>query len=250
MPIIRCSEQKRCSLEEFYTECIPDKNQVFADTGTSMLKVLQCINETFKETIIFGLTSHTTLLLLNNDRSISPWYVLLNGLVDEYYIEYVIPSDKQPWENATVKGSTTSLNELREYLIIAMTESKGWMNSKELRKLYNTIKNKQIQNNNFSLWLEFEKVDPHNWDIENEFCNIEVMLEDGRHYGLNVWTYRFLETAIYQDQQSGESLKGIYLKPPDLFVKELTRDCIEKSIRDLLKQGDLERVLNPSIKGW
>ena len=99
----------------------------------------------------------------------------------------------------------------------------------------------------FKLWLEFEEVDPTNWDIENEFCNIHVDLEDGRHYGINVWTYKFLETAVNNDKESGQNLYGLYMKPPDLFVKELSRVCIEQTIQDLLKVGDLEKVLNSSI---
>lgn len=99
----------------------------------------------------------------------------------------------------------------------------------------------------FKLWLEFEEVDPANWDIENEFCNIHVDLEDGRHYGITVWTYNYLETGVNEDKKSGQNLSGLYQKPPDLFVKELTRQCIEQTIGDLLKMGDLEKVLNPSI---
>lgn len=99
----------------------------------------------------------------------------------------------------------------------------------------------------FTLWLEFEAVDPGNWDIGNECCNIHIDLENGKHYGLNIWTYAFLETAIAQDQQTGQNLHGIYQVPPDLFVKELTRECIEQTIRDLLKTGDLEAVLNRHI---
>jgi len=99
----------------------------------------------------------------------------------------------------------------------------------------------------FTLWLEFEEVERNNWDIENEFCNIHVDLEDGRHYGISVWTYKFLETAISNDKEAGQNLNGIYQIPPDLFVKELTRSCIEQTIEDLLKIDDLEKVLNPSI---
>ena len=40
----------------------------------------------------------------------------------------------------------------------------------------------------FKLWLEFEKVDPGNWITENEFANIRVDLPECRHYGINVWT--------------------------------------------------------------
>ncbi|MCH2231638.1 MAG: hypothetical protein MK105_14990 [Crocinitomicaceae bacterium] len=100
---------------------------------------------------------------------------------------------------------------------------------------------------NFELWLEFEEVDPNNWDIENEFANIHIDLPDGRHYGINVWTFKFLESSIRHDRESGENLNGLYQTPPDLFVKELTRDCIEKTISDLLKKGDLEDILNPTV---
>lgn len=107
--------------------------------------------------------------------------------------------------------------------------------------------NKQVTIPNFTLWLEFEEVDQTTWDKENEFCNIHIDLEDGRHYGLNVWTYKFLETAINEDKKTGQNLSGLYQKPPDLFVKELTRECLEQTIQDLLKVDDLEKVLNLSI---
>ncbi|SHE30536.1 hypothetical protein [Dysgonomonas macrotermitis] len=99
----------------------------------------------------------------------------------------------------------------------------------------------------FELWLEFENVDYSGSDVENEFCNIQVDLPDGRHYGINVWTYKFLNSAILQDEKSGNNLNGLYLPSPDLFVRELTRDCIEKVIADILRHGDIENVLNPSV---
>tara|TARA_R100000935_G_C2830213_1_gene164609 strand:- start:105 stop:344 length:240 start_codon:yes stop_codon:yes gene_type:complete len=74
-----------------------------------------------------------------------------------------------------------------------------------------------------------------------------VDLPDGRHYGINVWTYKFLETSIKLDMENGDNLKGLYQTPPDLFVKEMTRDCIEITISDLLDKGDLEDVLNPTV---
>lgn len=74
-------------------------------------------------------------------------------------------------------------------------------------------------------------------------------MADGRHYGINVWTYQFLETAIAQDLKENSNLDGLYVTPPDLFVKELTRECIQATIADLLTKGDLEKVLNPSVLG-
>ena len=100
---------------------------------------------------------------------------------------------------------------------------------------------------NFKLWLEFEEVDPGNWDIKNEFANIQVDLPDGRQYGINVWTFKYLQSAVQENKINGDNLKGLYQTPPDLFVEELTRECIERTIADLLSQGALEEVLNPSI---
>lgn len=97
----------------------------------------------------------------------------------------------------------------------------------------------------FKLWLEFEEAE--SWDIHNDFANIHVDLADGRHYGINVWTYHYLQTAVEEDQKTGQNLNGLYQQPPDLFVKELTRDCIQRTVEDLLKLGDLEQVLNASI---
>ena len=146
MPLIRCTEQKSQTLEEFYKGFIPNGTETFANVGTPMLQVLKLINDTFTETVIYGLTSHSTLVLQNEDNWESPWFVAIKGIVtipngqrNEYYIEYAMPSESQPWQNATVKGETTSLTELKKYIIIAMTESKGWTESTELKKLYKEI---------------------------------------------------------------------------------------------------------------
>ena len=57
----------------------------------------------------------------------------------------------------------------------------------------------------------------------------------------------YFQTSLKEGQSNGENVNEIYQIPPDLIVKELTRDCIEKTIQDLLKNGDLDKVLNPSI---
>ncbi|WP_299136818.1 hypothetical protein [uncultured Tenacibaculum sp.] len=124
------------------------------------------------------------------------------------------------------------------------------MDVKDLKMESNSLNKKVIEigETPFKLWLEFEESSP--WDnIENDFANIEVNTLDGRKYGINVWTFKFLESAIKLDEESGENLNGLYLRPPDLFVKELSRDCVEKSIADLLEKGNLEDSLNHSIFG-
>ncbi|MEZ5022748.1 MAG: hypothetical protein R2728_05695 [Chitinophagales bacterium] len=100
----------------------------------------------------------------------------------------------------------------------------------------------------FRLWLEIEETSP--WDdLENDCAIIKLDTLDGRSYGINVWTFKFLESAVKLNEVNGENLCGLYQTPPDLFVKELTRICIEKTIVDLLKKGNLEEVLNNSIFG-
>ncbi|WP_163411497.1 hypothetical protein [Flavobacterium ajazii] len=141
MPLIRCSEQKRQFLEEFYSEWVSESNEISASIGKSMLKIVDLINKTFTETKIYGLTSHAHLLLLSEDDSMSDWYVAINvSVLEEYHIEYQITKDSQPWENATIKGATKSMDEFKKIIIIAMSESQGWSKSAELNKLFAQIK--------------------------------------------------------------------------------------------------------------
>ncbi len=93
--------------------------------------------------------------------------------------------------------------------------------------------------NNFTLWLEFEVMNPHNWQIENEFCTIQVNLPDGRYYSLTVGTYTYLKNA--------EQSSKIHPRLPDLIVDMLNKVNIENAIRDLLQLGNLQDLLNPSV---
>lgn len=56
-----------------------------------------------------------------------------------------------------------------------------------------------------------------------------------------------MQTAIDEDKKTGQNMKGLYLKLPDLFVKEITKEFIQQTIEDLLKIDNLEKVLSPSI---
>ncbi|WP_230655800.1 hypothetical protein [Psychrobacter sp. I-STPA10] len=117
------------------------------------------------------------------------------------------------------------------------------MDVKQLNLSEHPLTNKVIENSDksFTLWLEFEHSEP--WDnIDNTFANIEVNMLDGRRYVLNIWTFQFLQSV--QQYENAE-----YIIPPDLFVQTLTRECIENTMIDLLKMGNLEEVLNSSVLG-
>ncbi len=139
MPLLANTKQnKGKALEEYYTEISRDKsNSVWAERGKNMLKLIEIINDSFKETEIWGLTSHSSLVLQTSDKCDSEWFVIIESLGNEYYFEYLLTDDKKPWENATVKGVVRNLEEAKKYLLISMKECGGWKNNKELEKLIN-----------------------------------------------------------------------------------------------------------------
>lgn len=143
MPIIRRSEQKRQTLEDFYKEFIPKPEDVFGDVGTPMLEVLDFLNLSFENTIVYGLTSHDHLLLFNSDKS-DDYYVSIVGYKSKYYnefiIEYLLPSDKSPWEGAVVRGVTRQMEDFKKMIIISMTESGGWKDNPELEDRFKNYK--------------------------------------------------------------------------------------------------------------
>lgn len=147
MPLIRCKEQKSQTLEDFYNECFVSDNRISSNLGKAMLQIIEKINQIFIETIIFGGTSHDHLLLFTTETNNADWYVAIIANAYEYYIEYRMPKYKQPWEDATVKGVTTSLDEFMNYLIIAMTESGAWAENKELTGLYGKLKAEDADGN-------------------------------------------------------------------------------------------------------
>ena len=132
MPIKRNTEQKSKTLIEFYTENKNESNTFSKGAGTLMLNWIDRINTEFKETEIWGLTSHNHLILQTENDYTSESYVILTTGMDEYHIEYLIPKESEPWKNAYVKGATKSLDEAMLMLKIAMRNCKGWNKSKEL----------------------------------------------------------------------------------------------------------------------
>ena len=96
----------------------------------------------------------------------------------------------------------------------------------------------------FSLWLEFEAyADTYpgpDDDPECDFCNASITIDD-IVFGINIWTFGFVEYARSFDETSGEAKpeKARFLIPPDLLVDRLDRTTIEHAIHALLSQGSL-----------
>ena len=106
-----------------------------------MLSFISMINETFINTILYGLISHYALVIQATDKWNDDWFVRVYSIGDKkFQFEYKMTETKSPWKYAVVKGQANTIDEARSYLIIAMTESEGWKGNSELSKLYAEIK--------------------------------------------------------------------------------------------------------------
>jgi hypothetical protein len=105
MPIRRSSDQGSETLEEFYIQFSKTGTSQYADVAKKMLTLIEMINQTFKETQLWGLTSHTRLIIQSEDSSESKWFVIIENVgTDDFYFSYLMPVDKRPWEGARVQG--------------------------------------------------------------------------------------------------------------------------------------------------
>lgn len=141
MPIRRCTEQTRGTLEEFYREISDREGHALLDPGKGMLALIDIINQLFQETMIYGLTSHYRLILKNTDEPAryGDYVIISSHTTDSYFFEYLLPATKSPWEFAYVRGEANSLEQAKKYLLIAMRESEGWINNLEIEQALNSL---------------------------------------------------------------------------------------------------------------
>lgn len=95
----------------------------------------------------------------------------------------------------------------------------------------------------FTVTSEFERwTDP--FDPKNDCSFVHVFLPDGRCYALNVWTFGYFSQLI-EEHQHDENF--IFHTSPNLFVKELTRECVEQAIQNLLIMGEIDEVVEDPV---
>ena len=110
MPLVRCSDQARESLRDHYSKDSNGGNSI--DPAQLMISIIDKLDEIFKETIIFGLTSIKDLNLLAYDSYKTDWFVTFIARSEsEIYVEYLLPLEKRPWPFAKVKGEAKSVND-------------------------------------------------------------------------------------------------------------------------------------------
>jgi hypothetical protein len=119
MPIIRSSDQKSKTLEEFYKELTSENATVVEnEIGKAMLEFISIVNETFKNSTLFGLTSHYSLVIQATDNWEDGWFVTVYSIGDKkFQFEYKMSEKESPWNYAIVKGQANTVSEAKEFLI-------------------------------------------------------------------------------------------------------------------------------------
>jgi hypothetical protein len=127
MHLSRCQAQKSQSLEVFYTELRQNTNGIFFEINSAMIDLVQYLQKLKGEERVFGLTSHTRLLLLAEDKYDAECYVRISALDNHsYIIEYLMPERFSPWPQAYVQGKADSLERAAKMVLTAMRCSEGW----------------------------------------------------------------------------------------------------------------------------
>jgi hypothetical protein len=131
MHLKRVSSQTDSSLKEYFEKLAAlGPQQGISRSGSQMLVLLPLLDQALHMHDVWGLTSHTSLVLLAVDDEKSPWYVTIEA---EYWggftVRYQLPGPIAPWPNAQVQGFVTTAERAVDLVRIAMLESKGWRTS-------------------------------------------------------------------------------------------------------------------------
>lgn len=78
MPVIRTNKQSSQSLEEFY-DALMNSNEGWSNVTDSMLDLINRFNEEFPNEKFYALTSHSRLVILENEEVSSNWLVIFQA---------------------------------------------------------------------------------------------------------------------------------------------------------------------------
>ena len=120
MPIIRTEKQSKQSFQEFY-DSLPGHSEVWKSTRDSMINLIDRLNKEFPNTTFYGLTSHSRLVILENEDTLSDWIVIFSSSnLDGYNIDAMIPNNKSIWENSRITTYVKGVEKAIEYFKIAL----------------------------------------------------------------------------------------------------------------------------------
>jgi len=137
MPLKVCKNHSSRTLIEIYKENANDQDgTMWQSQSENMIELINFINQHFKETNLWGLTSLMRLVLLTENDTASKWYVTIaNSGTNEFYFDYSIPENESPWPNGSVTGVAQTIEEAKKFIAISMHKSSAWKGNIELEKL-------------------------------------------------------------------------------------------------------------------
>jgi hypothetical protein len=131
--LTRCKDQSKLTLDEFYADEARGEGQPWvAQTAQTMLRLLERLRTLPFHRPVYGLTSHHRLCLLAEDKSFSPWFVIIEPVIVQpllFVIEYLMPEGTGPWPHARVRGEAHSEDRAVQMILTAMEKSEGWSQS-------------------------------------------------------------------------------------------------------------------------
>jgi hypothetical protein len=127
MRLTPCRDQGSRTLEEFYEELSRGEQRWRREGGKAMLDLIARMRLRADDRVVFGLTSHARLVLLAEDTSLSPRYVIVSALGSrEFHVEFRMPESSAPWPGAYVRGECRSEDDAIRMIETAMDRSGGW----------------------------------------------------------------------------------------------------------------------------
>lgn len=94
----------------------------------------------------------------------------------------------------------------------------------------------------YSIWIEAEEWDA-GWDIHDVTSDAIVKFENGSRWVASFFTYKYIQTIVEENRQTGECLQGKYYWSSDmLLVDECSRTRIEEVIEHLIAEDHFESI--------
>lgn len=96
----------------------------------------------------------------------------------------------------------------------------------------------------YSIWIEAEEWEA-GWDIHDATSDVIVKFEDGSRWVASFFTYKYIQTIVEENRQTGECLQGKYYWSSDmLLVDECSRTRIEEVIEHLIAEDHFESIFD------
>lgn len=98
----------------------------------------------------------------------------------------------------------------------------------------------------YSIWIEAEEWAEENINEDDNSTDVMVKFDDGSEWVASFITYQNIISLSEKNEKTGECLNGDYFWASDMIlVKKISRDAIERVIKQLILDGEFDSVFSP-----